>query len=255
MLQLPQPRCGSTLILKADLLAAHALMQEIGRKLPERGCIIALRIDDAHALISHSPVELLVTGIDLPDGDVLDRMLGLAERHRIGKVLVVTRHREPRLIASLRSLAVNGIFDTGTEETQDLPNAIRDIESGKGFWSDSVALIEARSTFKALFRDLNPTEHLAFGVLGDGCGDKIAADRLGMTLATTRTLRRNLHRKLGAHDRADLTRLAVHFGFVRFTEAGIYTVGLDVLRMEYERRKKRSTDMPVESSKVGRRAA
>ena len=237
------------LILKAELFAATALSQQVLSLHPEAECVIVHRVDEARAILAEGRVVLFLTGIGLPDGDVLDLLLACTDQPCTGRAtLVITRHRETRLLASLRSMGVGGVFDATTEPLGKIADVVQILQAGGSYWSRSLHLRLLEPQTRALLGQMTPTEQLALALMGDGCADKVGAERLGMTLSATRALRRDIHGKLGAHDRADLIRLAVQHGFVRFTSDGAVPVGLGVLRREYLAHCKRPMDFFRKSS-------
>jgi DNA-binding NarL/FixJ family response regulator len=239
----------SVLILKADTFAAEALGRHVLACYPNASCMFASRVNRAQSILLDQAVDLFLTGIDLPDGDVLDLLLDQkAQTPHMRCTLVVTRHHELRLLASLRSLAVAGLFDMASEPWEKIEEALQIIDAGGYYWSESMQRHLMEPAARALLHQLTPTEQLALAMIGDGCGDKVAADRLGMTFSAIRAVRRDLHDKLGAHDRADLIRLAVHYGYVRFTPEGAFPVGLGVLRREYAAHCKRPVGLHTEGT-------
>ena len=68
-----------------------------------------------------------------------------------------------------------------------------------------------------------------FSVIGDGCDDKVAAARLGLRESSVHSVRRELHRKLGAQHRGELIRLAAQRGYVRFTAESVQYPGQAIL--------------------------
>ena len=95
-----RPDCADTkmpfraLIVKADRLCAETLKRAVERLVPEACIRLAHRLADANAALSAEPFDLLICGIELPDGDMLDLLAACLNRsRRVPYVLVVTgRH-------------------------------------------------------------------------------------------------------------------------------------------------------------------
>ena len=222
------------LILTAEAAAAASLRGQVVASFPHEACDCVHRLRDARAVLHTRSIDLLVSGIDIPDGDVLDLVAGdRAQSRRIKRVLIVTSHHPFHVVSTLRLLAVDGVFDLGHESLDRFDAAVRAVCRGERYWSDGVLQSLWEPNARALLHQLTPTEELALATLGDGCGDKVAAQRLGMTFSTTRAVRRDLYVKLGIHDRSELIRMAVRHGYVRFTPEGAFTVGLGLLRSRH----------------------
>ena len=58
-------------------------------------------------------------------------------------------------------------------------------------------------------------------------------------------VRRELHAKLGVHDRCDLMQRALQLGFTRAERAGIFPLGLRVLAQEYSAHSQRPLKLPL----------
>lgn len=222
------------LILTADSAAAASLRDQVVASFPDETCDCVHRLHDARSVMHARSIDLLVSGIDIPDGDVVDLLSGdRAQSRRIKRVLIVTWQHPFHIVSTLRLLAVDGVFDLARESLDRFENAVRAVCRGERYWSEGVLQSLWEPNARALLHQLTPTEELALATLGDGCGDKVAAQRLGMTFSTTRAVRRDLYVKLGIHDRSELIRMAVRHGYVRFTPEGAFPVGLGILRSRH----------------------
>src|SRR5687767_6261109 len=123
-------RC--VLILKADRLYAEALRHQTLRLYPRARVPIALTVDAAKAILAVEKVDVFVTGVGASfECDVLDLISGLSQKapNRGPRVLVVTVRREYRVLVALRTLGVDGVFDSATES----PSAY--VSTLKAIWS------------------------------------------------------------------------------------------------------------------------
>lgn len=238
----PTPR---VLILKADRLYADILRHYTDQVLNPVEIAIARTVATARDHVATRPLDLLITGLGDPlEGDAIDLVAQcLRPPRRVRRIMVVTMRREYRVFAALRTLPVEGVFDTAEEPSSAFPGALRTIMDGTRYWSSSVIrhVQEVASGPKALVRILSDFELVVLSVLGGGCDNSEAARLLGLSPATISTVRRGLHRKLGVQHRGDLVRMAAQNGFVRFTPEGVERPGFSLLTSAYhprERRKK-----------------
>lgn len=104
---IPRSEVGTVLILEADQLCAEALQQAAEGVFPGARFRVVNRVSVGMALIAAGSVDLLLSGVYLPDGDTLELLAASVAQHQIGRVLVVTRDHEQWVLQLLRNLAVH----------------------------------------------------------------------------------------------------------------------------------------------------
>ena len=244
-------RC--VLILKADRIYAEALRQYTLHVFPAARVLVAWSVESARAILATEPVDFFVTGVGATlESDVLDLLAQRPSKPlRVQHVLVVTVRREYRVLAALRGLAIDGVFDSASERPGEFVTALRTISGGGRYWSQSVLdhMHRTGSSSNALFRLLTMFEQVVLSVIGDGCDNTVAGRTLKLSPATVSTVRRELHRKLGVQHRGELVRVAAQHGFVRFTAAGVVRPGFGIMCAAYHaRRAKREEARTAENS-------
>lgn len=241
------------LILKADRLYAEALRQQTLRVFPRARVPIALTVEAAKTALAAGEVDVFVTGVGASfESDVLDLLGGFTRQSsdHIPRVLVVTVRREFRVLATLRTLGVDGVFDSATESPDAFITALKTITTGKRYWSQTIVdhMHRVGSASNALFRLLTSFEQVVLAVIGDGCDNTVAAQKLNLSPATVSTVRRELHRKLGVQHRGELVRVAAQHGFVRFTSAGVVRPGFTMMCEAYQARRAKRGGAPPQLS-------
>jgi DNA-binding NarL/FixJ family response regulator len=232
----------SVVILEADRLYAEVLRQFTTRAFPRAHITDVSFAESAALALAAEPADIFVAGISAAmEGDVLDLLWRRAAHSpRDSRTLVVTPRRDYRLLGSLRTLAVDGVFDSATEIPDQLGSALHTVAQGGRYWSPSILQHMQRPGAAAMvFRVLTAFEQIVLSVIGDGSDDNTAARELGVSPATVSTVRRDLHRKLGVQHRGELVRVAAQQGFVRFTSAGTIRPGFAMLTASYRTRKTR----------------
>ena len=231
------------LILKADRLYADTLRQHAERVLQPVHTTIARSVTTAREVLARDPIALFITGLgETHEGDALDLIAQCKKKpYRARRVLVVTMRREYRAFAALRSLPIDGAFDSAEEPPEVFTHALHAVLGGSRFWSASIErrLQQLTSSPTALSRMLTDFEQVVLSVIGDGCDDAEAAHHFGLSPATISTVRRCLHRKLGVQHRGELVRVAAQQGFVRFTPDGVERPGYALLAAGYHPRENR----------------
>ena len=157
-----------------------------------------------------------------------------------------TANCENRVLAALRTMPIQGVFDCANDPPEQLAVALQMIAAGTRYWSPSVQERVQRHHLSpsSIFRLLTTFEQLVLSVVGDGSDDNTAARELGLSPATVSTVRRKLHRKLGVQHRGELVRVAAQNGFVRFTPAGVTRPGFSMLTAAHKARKAKRNVCP-----------
>jgi DNA-binding NarL/FixJ family response regulator len=237
------------LILKADRLYAEALRQHVQQVFPAAQVAVAFSVAEARQKLSAKRHDFFVTGVGPSlESDVLDLLSILNQGAVRGpKVLVVTVRLEYRVLAALRSLSVEGAFDSASGDTDEFTVALNMVAAGKRYWSQSILdhMHRVGSASDALFRLLTTFEQVVLSVIGDGCDNTVAAQTLDLSPATVSTVRRELHRKLGVQHRGELVRVAAQHGFVRFTASGVVRPGFALMCAAYQARRPKRGSKPA----------
>lgn len=208
--------------------------------------VFATRTAEVVATLNSSRVDLFVVSLDGLGDDVLDMLVHLKRRGRSPfRTLVMTYQRGVRMLVTLRRLEVTGVFNPREEPLERLTAVLTALESGNGYWGQgSISALVSNEAFMVI-RQMPPPEQLALAMMGDGCSDKTATERLGMSLSSVRSLRKELHARLNVHDREGLQRTAARLGFTRASEDGTVPMGAAMLVLEYMERSKRPVALPT----------
>jgi len=237
----PNPDVRKILIVKADLVYGEALRHMVRRIFPLARIKLETSVGRARMTLAAEPVELLLTGIGASlGGDAIDFVSKCTGKNGCARyVLVITTHHELRLLAALRTLPIQGAFDSTCEPPGQLLVAIETVARGEFYWSRSLLdRIRADSASgNSHARMLTPCEQLVLSVIGGGSDNATAARELGMTPGTISSVRRDLHRKLGVQHRGELMRVAVQAGFVQFTPFDVIRPGFSLLTAAHRARK------------------
>jgi DNA-binding NarL/FixJ family response regulator len=229
----PHSSVRDVLILKADRLCADTLRQCTTQVFPHAHIRIAATVERAARYLEQSAADLLLAGTEpLRDGDLLDFISdSSAPPARARATLVVTHQCEERVLSALRTLPIQGVLDSSIDPPERLVFALGLIATGGRYWSPNLVqrLQEFHLGPNSLFRLLTAAEQLVLSIIGDGCDDVAAAEKLGLSPSTVSTVRRELHRKLGVQHRGELVRVAAQNGFVRFTPTGVVRPGFAML--------------------------
>jgi two-component system NarL family response regulator len=231
---------GSRIVVaKWDGLYAEALRSACARAFPGAAVTICRRGDETLQALRAAPADLVLTGLTFVDMDGVDVLERIARERLAVRVLVVSSRRDEHSMQTLRAARFDGFFDPFAEDLEALVEALRQVADGRGYISASLRRqLTGRSTAEVLGQRLTPGELQVFCVIGDGSDDMEAAERLGLTVSTVQTHRRNIMRKLGVPTSAKLVREAVRLGVVRITTAGtIIRPGFEQKQADWQSRK------------------
>lgn len=240
------------LVLKADRYYLRAIERSAKEVFPGAAIRLATRIAEAAAILGESTVDLLLTGVGMVDGDVLDHLAEWTQEPRkVRRVLVVTGRREHNVVLTLNRLPIDGVFDPSTDEPEKFESALSRIALGGVYWSQSAleALQNQDHPLIAACSTLTASEELALAVLGDGCDNAIAAASLGLKESAVRSLREALHRKLRVQHKGELVRMAAELGYVCISKGGVIRPGFARLLAA---RRWRTTRLATDPSRLPR---
>lgn len=241
------PTSYSVLILKSDRLYGERLREVTQSVLPGARVTLATSVPEAAKIIGRAPADLLLTGAETTiPGNVVDFLGECAgQAGGVRHVLVVTTHSEIRLLAALRTLPVQGLFDAANDDPLNFITALRTVAAGGRYWSPNILRRFSEQGSEgpdALSRILTLFEQVVLSVVGDGSDDDTAARELRLSPFTISTVRRHLHRKLGVQHRGELVRIAAQYGYVRFTATGVERPGFGMLAASYQAKKRKGED-------------
>src|SRR5471032_756024 len=133
------PAVDHILILKADRLCAEALRSVVVGVFPEAEVGEGRLLADARLWLAATPIDLLVAGTTLLDGDTFDLLSPRDGSVRLPRrVLIVTGSRQPRMLQQLHALPIAGIFDSSGESASSLAVALRRVAAGYAYFSQTV---------------------------------------------------------------------------------------------------------------------
>jgi DNA-binding NarL/FixJ family response regulator len=232
MSDLPQSTPHQILILCASRAHASAYRERLQVVWPGARLVTVTRLEEATSLLEQAPSDLLLTEVTLPDGDALDFMFALAGRKQGPRLLVTTEEKDLHLLASLRKLPVECVFDSANEELGDFDRALHSVNTGQTYWSTSLVAESQRQFHSANtgWRHLTPREQLVFSAIADGSDDTEAGLALGLHPASILSVRKELHTKLGIRHRGELIRRAAHYGMLKLSSAGVIRPAFAMLK-------------------------
>ncbi|MGH8016887.1 MAG: response regulator transcription factor [Opitutaceae bacterium] len=157
--------------------------------------------------------DLVIMGLTFPDIDGL-AVLDLFRR-RCRLLLIVSPRKDDWTMMLLRTARFDGFFDPHDDDLAVLERVLPRIAAGDAYFSLSVKdRLLVPKLDSVLSRLLTDKELTVFAQLAEGSSDAEAASKLGLSLHTVKTHRRNIMGKLSVNSAAKLVREAVRLGFL-----------------------------------------
>lgn len=175
---------------------------------------------DILAALEAAPADYLLIGLNFPDMDGHDLLKEISARRLATHILVAAGRYDDALLPALHTARIDAIIDTVTESISDMKLALRTVESGQVYVSQTLRelLVERHPTL-VLRQELTAAELRVLRVIGTGHDNQEAATVLGLSEATVQTHRRNIMRKLKVSTSAKLVREAMRLGIVKLDSA------------------------------------
>jgi len=138
------------------------------------------------------------------------------------KILMLSAHSDDAYVKSATEAGAVGFLLKQTS-AHDVCRAIREVQSGKTFFSPSVSRRQNRISSPSTDREgvlhkkiaeLTSREMEVLQLVAEGKANKETAAELGIGVKTVEKHRENLMRKLDIHDTAGLTRHAIATGII-----------------------------------------
>lgn len=166
--------------------------------------------------------DVILMDIAMPVLNGLEATRQILAANPEAKVVILSAHSDDEYIERMRSAGVAGFLEKQTS-AEILTKAIREVASGKLFFSPSIAKRLAaavdrprdrKGMLKANGNRLTARESEVLQLVAEGLANKQVAASLGISIKTVEKHRQNLMDKLNIHDTAGLTRYAISAGVI-----------------------------------------
>jgi DNA-binding NarL/FixJ family response regulator len=229
--QLPTPRI---VVLKGHKLYGDMICRQI--KDYWRGAVIEhyQKGFDALDSIQAAEPDLFVTGVKIEDMDGLEHLEPFIDKDL--PILVITSKKDDRTFSLLREVRFTGLFDVCGESLSNLPTALQSVIERKSYISEAFHSLIKRPKYITL-DNLTQTEEMVLAVIGDGCDDDEAGERMGLSPGTIMAHRRAIMQKLKIHHKGQLMCYALKKGYVSITPERVDFPGFKrrILRRQREK--------------------
>lgn len=167
--------------------------------------------------------EVVVMDIAMPFLNGMEATRQILHAKPATKVLMLTAHSDDAYVSRVMAIGARGYL-IKQSAAHILPEAIREVYSGRTFFSPTISRRRRQFQQKARDRgDLQARKHAAlltsretevFQLIAEGRANKETAEELRISIKTVEKHRQSLMDKLNIHDTAGLTRHAIATGII-----------------------------------------
>lgn len=182
----------------------------------------------AVSLVSQLGPDVVVMDIAMPLLNGLEATRQILQTAPSTKVLMLSAHSDDAYVEQVMALGASGYLIKQTA-AHVLPEAIREIQQGRTFFSPSISRRIKNHDRKTPARGhpsgknaslLTSRESEVLQLIAEGKANKQTADELHISIKTVEKHRQSLMHKLNIHDTAGLTRHAIAAGIIESSVQG-----------------------------------
>ncbi len=171
---------------------------------------------EALELLNNLAVDVVLLDVQMPKLNGPETLKRIKELYPDLKVIMLTQFAEPALVAHCLHLGTNG-FLLKDVDIDEVELAISKVLSEGNYFSPFVVDLLRKKLYKnssLANLELSVSEYQIISMLKDGLGTKDIARKLGLTVYTVDSYRRDLLRKTKVKNVAELISLAYRTGLV-----------------------------------------
>jgi two-component system, NarL family, response regulator NreC len=177
--------------------------------------------NEARALLTTLPADVVVMDISMTDGDGLTATRAIAKQPGAPRVLALTMHAEEAYLEAMLEAGASGYLVKSTAD-RDLVEAIRAVARGEVFVQPAAARVlaqgarrrEEHASDRARFERLTDRERAVMQLIAEGYTAPEIGEQLAISPKTVDTYKQRINDKLGLAHRADYVKLALKLGLL-----------------------------------------
>ena len=170
------------------------------------------------AILDNIKANIIVLDISMPQMDGIELTKSLKQTNPEIKILILSTHSNPQMIAKLIRIGADGYLLKNAEK-EELVNAIYNIYNGEKYFSKEVKKIHDEHSKKiknniSSITELSRRETEILKLIAQEFTAQEIADKIFISMNTVNTHRRNLLSKLNMKNTAGLVKYAVENGLL-----------------------------------------
>jgi len=162
-------------------------------------------------MLTSGQPDVLMLDIGLPDGSGMDLCPQIKMKYPAVNILMLTSYAEYAIISHVLNNGASG-YILKNSMPEEIIEGIQEVASGKRFLCEEVDILLKKGDKNKIELTRREQELLKLIAKGYTCAE--IADKMFLGYETIRSYRKNLHLKLGAHNTAELTKMALDLKLV-----------------------------------------
>jgi len=162
-------------------------------------------------MLSSEQPDVLMLDVGLPDGSGMDLCPQIKIKYPAINILMLTSYAEFTIISHVLNNGASG-YILKNAMPEEIIEGIRTVASGKRFLCEEVDILLKKGDKNKI--ELTRRECELLRLITKGYTSAEIADKMFLGYETIRSYRKNLHLKLGAHNTAELTKIALDMKIV-----------------------------------------
>jgi len=167
----------------------------------------AFNVAGCRKMLEAAQPDVLMLDIGLPDGSGMDLCPQIKLKYPAINILMLTSYAEYAVISHVLGNGASG-YILKNAMPEEIIEGIATVASGKRFVCEEVNVLLKKGERTGILLTRRERELLNLIVKGHTSGE--IADKMCLGYETIRSYRKNLHLKLGAHNTAELTTIAMN---------------------------------------------
>ena len=155
--------------------------------------------------------QVLMLDVGLPDGSGMDLCPQIKAKYPAINILMLTSYAEYAIISHVLNNGASGYILKNAMPEEIIEGIIK-VASGKRFLCEEVDMLLKKGEKNRI--ELTRRERELLQLIAEGNTNMEIADSMCLGYETIRSYRKNLHLKLGAHNTAELTKIAMDMRLV-----------------------------------------
>jgi len=172
---------------------------------------------EALKILEKTRVDVLITDVEMDDIGGIELSGIVKNRYPEIKIVAVTLHSEPWIIAKLLKLNIEAIVLKSKTDNAELLKVLRNIQSGNKYYSPEImdVFFQVKNSSHNL-PHLTHREREILLMICDECTSNEISKKLSIATSTVETHRKNLFVKLKVKSQSGLVREAIRHGIYTF---------------------------------------
>jgi DNA-binding NarL/FixJ family response regulator len=171
-------------------------------------------------VLATTPADLVLLDINLPDIWGVDVARRLRNEYPALKILAISAENTSETIKAMLDAGIDGFVSKQNGDANELAEAIRSVMNGQEYFGRDIAALMydvyvAKKKTTAITPEFTDREREIILLCRDGLIYKEVADRLGISIHTVNTHKKNIFLKLDVNNTMEMVQYALKNGIIR----------------------------------------